>query len=262
MGSFDSRLGSRWQTMIPSDEAATSSIVPQHWASLWWLDDLQQLTHFWRTVEFEPKFLQDGCECLHEGVVVLFRVPHVEDVQDVAYQPRGVAALAGGMPRDTALLHEAPSLLVRLPSVTSRRVDDVHGDGHDASPCLFSIGVALPALIPCVSALAGGLLSTTFPSNPASTGQDLSAPTQLDPHSRLAPSGRLFRYAPRAPSNSGQQTRCLWFAGLSPRRPSEAGGSHRQELQDPGVDARAVLDQLQRLASGRLRLDGCYLNGR
>ena len=67
---------------------------------------------------------------------------------------------------------------------------------------------------------------------------------------------------PPSPDHPGQQTRCLWFVDLSPRRPSEAGGGHRQELPGRGVDARAVLDQLHRPTSCRLRLDGCYLNGR
>src|SRR5450759_293270 len=65
----------------------------------------------------------------------------------------------------------------------------------------------------------------------------------------MAPSGRPFRHAPRAPTNSGQQIRCPWFVDLAPRRPSEARGGHRQELQGRGVDAPAVLDQLHRPTS-------------
>src|SRR3954463_9814448 len=77
-------------------------------------DHLQQFAYLWLAVELHSGLLENRSESGHPLPHVVRRIPHVQDVEHVPGQPRGVASPTCGVPQ-SLFVDTPPSRLIRLP---------------------------------------------------------------------------------------------------------------------------------------------------
>src|SRR3954447_7228924 len=94
---------------------------------------LQQFAHLWLAVELHSELLENRSEGGHPLPHIVRRIPHVQDVEHVPGQPRGVASPTCGVPQ-SLFVDPLPSRLIRPPRIGVRGVHDVNRDGHRSLP--------------------------------------------------------------------------------------------------------------------------------